>query len=99
MGRPSAVFEEVEGSECSLSSVVDMRRCESNQCCMAVRLDGEETAEAVGGCIEVAPVLVGSAAAGSIAAGHIAAGAVQERETDQGSLLRRPQQYRVLSQS
>lgn len=66
---------------------------------MAERLDEEETAEADGGCIEVAPVPVGSVVVGSVAAGHIAAGAVHERETDQGSLLRRPQQYRVLSQS
>lgn len=85
-GRPFAVLEAVEGSGCSLSSVVDMRHCGSGHCCVAGPLDEEEMAEVVGGCIEVAPVSVpvGSAAVGSTAAGYFAAAAGLARETDRG---------------
>lgn len=76
MGRPFAVGEQIECSECSLSSAVDMTCCGSDHCCMTEGLDEEETAEGVGGCAEDAPVPVGSAVVGSFAVGHIAAAVV-----------------------
>lgn len=84
MVRPSAAVEEVEGPECSLSSVVGTRRCGMDHCCMVELLDEVDTAAAVEGCIEIVPVPAESAVVGSIAADHTAAGAVPERETGQG---------------
>jgi hypothetical protein len=91
-------LEEVEDSECSLLSAVDIGHFELDHCCkQEKRLVGRPGAEdkvvAVGGC-----TAVGSAAGGMVAAGpDIADCAVRVRETALGFVSRRLLPYTKLS--